>query len=31
MIVTADSPIPQSVAERIVACDGFVMGRVVSL
>jgi D-3-phosphoglycerate dehydrogenase len=31
MIVTADSPIPQEVVQRIVGCDGFVAGRVVSL
>jgi D-3-phosphoglycerate dehydrogenase len=31
MVVTADAPIPQDVVERIVASDGFVAGRTVSL
>ena len=31
MIVTADSPVPRDVVDGIVAGDGFVAGRVVSL
>jgi D-3-phosphoglycerate dehydrogenase len=31
MVVTADTPIPQGVVERIVSSDGFVAGRTVSL
>jgi D-3-phosphoglycerate dehydrogenase len=31
MIVTADSPVPQEIVDRIVAGDGFVAGRTVSL
>ncbi len=31
MLVTADAPVEQSVVDRIVAADGFVAGRAVSL
>ncbi len=31
MIVTADNPVPRDVVDGIVAGDGFVAGRVVSL
>ena len=31
MLVTADSPVPQEIVDRIVASDGFVAGRTVSL
>jgi hypothetical protein len=31
MLVTADSPVPQEVVDRIVAGDGFNAGRTVSL
>jgi D-3-phosphoglycerate dehydrogenase len=31
MVVTADARVPQAVIERVVACDGFVAGRTVSL
>jgi len=31
MAVTADDPVPQEVVDEIVASDGFVAGRAVSL
>ena len=31
MVVTADSDVPQAVVDAIVASDGFVAGRTVSL
>jgi D-3-phosphoglycerate dehydrogenase len=31
MVVTADSPVPQDVVDRLVASDGFIEGRAVSL
>jgi hypothetical protein len=31
MVVTADSPVPQDVVDRLVASDGFLEGRAVSL
>jgi hypothetical protein len=31
MAVTTDAPVPQSVVDEIVASDGFVAGRAVSL
>ena len=31
MLVTADSPVPQEIVDRIVAGDGFEAGRTVSL
>jgi hypothetical protein len=31
MLVTADSPVPQDIVDRIVAGDGFESGRTISL
>ena len=31
MLVTADSPVPKETVDRIVAGDGFVAGRTISL
>jgi D-3-phosphoglycerate dehydrogenase / 2-oxoglutarate reductase len=31
MVITADQPVPQAVVEQIVASDGFLAGRTISL
>ena len=31
MVITTDTPVPQALVDRIVASDGFVAGRAVSL